>query len=258
MKRNEELIEIDLLRMLSALWRRAWAILLACVLCGAAAFSYAAFMIKPLYQASVLLYVNGKSISMSGASISVNTGDLQLAKSLVSTYLVILETKSTLNEVIEKAELDYSYGQLKSMISAGSVNSTEVFRVTVTSQSPAEAALIANTIAEILPEKVTEIIDNTSVRVVDYADPPTSKASPNITRYTFMGVLAGLLVSCAVIVFIELRDDQINDEAFLLQAFEDIPLLAAIPDLAVPDSAAYRGYGNGYDTAQETETAKGA
>ena len=254
MKRNEEIVEIDLFRLLGAMWHRAWVIVLACVICAAAAFSYARFMIKPLYQSSVLLYVNGKSISVSGASISVSSGDLQLAKSLVSTYLVILETKSTLNDVIEKADLNYSYGQLKGMISAGAVNDTEVFQVTVTSASPTEAALIANTIAEVLPEKVTEIIDNTSVRVVDYADPPTSKSSPNITRYAFIGLLVGLLLSSAVIILIELQDDKIHDESFLLQTFEDIPLLAAIPDLSVADSDAYRGYEKGYNTS---ETGKG-
>lgn len=139
------------------------------------------------------------------------------------------------------------------MISAGAVNDTEVFQVTVTSHSPAESALIANTIAAVLPDKVTEIIDNTSVRVVDYADPPTSKASPNITRYTFLGVLLGFLLSCGIIVFIELHDDQIHDESFLLQTFEDIPVLAAIPDLSVSDSDSYRGYGN--DTVGKTKGA---
>ena len=109
MKRNEEVVEIDLFRILGAMWHRAWAIILACLICGAAAFSYATYMIKPQYQASVLLYVNGKSISVSGASISVSSGDKKKKKSLVSTYLVILETKSTLNDVIEKADLDYSY-----------------------------------------------------------------------------------------------------------------------------------------------------
>lgn len=255
MKKNEEIVEIDLFRLLGAMWHRVWAIILACVLCGSAAFAYASFMIKPTYQSSVLMYVNGSSISVGSASISISSGDLALAKSLVSTYLVILQTKSTLNDVIDRADLPYSYGQLRGMISASSVNSTEVFEVTVTSHDPAEAALIANTIAEVLPEKVTEIIDNTSVRVVDYAEPAGGKSSPNITRYTFIGVLVGLLLSCGVIVLLELRDDQIHDESFLLQTFEDVPILAAIPDLSVPDSDAYRGYGNGYEKAAE-QTAK--
>ena len=80
MKRNEEIVEIDLFRLLGAMWHRAWVIVLACVICAAAAFSYARFMIKPLYQSSVLLYVNGKSISVSGCFIIRNHRILQSAR----------------------------------------------------------------------------------------------------------------------------------------------------------------------------------
>lgn len=39
-QRGEEYIEIDLSRVLNAMWRKAWAIVLAMVLVGGAAFFY--------------------------------------------------------------------------------------------------------------------------------------------------------------------------------------------------------------------------
>ncbi len=54
-------IEIDLLQLLKALRRRVWAILLATVLFGGAAFTYATVFITPRYQASALMYVNNSS-----------------------------------------------------------------------------------------------------------------------------------------------------------------------------------------------------
>ena len=40
------------------------------------------------------------------------------------------------------------------MIEAKAVNGTEIFEVTVTSEDPAEAERIANTVVDILPDKI--------------------------------------------------------------------------------------------------------
>ena len=47
---DDDYMEIDLLRLAGALWHRAWAILLAMVLFGGAAFAYAYYLVTPLYQ----------------------------------------------------------------------------------------------------------------------------------------------------------------------------------------------------------------
>ena len=224
---NEEMV-IDLVQLAKALWRRAWAILLAMVVFGGAAFSYAYFIITPLYKASAMLYVNNSSLSV--GSTKVDLSDLNAAQSLVDTYIVILKTRTTLEEVIETAGLSYDYETLSKMIEAGAVNSTEVFSIEVTSPDPAEAERIANTIAELLPDRIAEIVDGSSVRIVDYAVVPSQKSSPSISRYTLLGLLLGAVVSCGVIVLLYLFDDQIRDEEYVRQTF-DLPLLAAIPDL---------------------------
>lgn len=238
---ENEYMQIDLMRLAKALWHRAWAIILAMLLFGGAAFSYAYYMITPLYQASALMYVNNSSISVGSTSVSL--ADLSTSQALVQTYLVIMKTRLTLNEVIERAGLNYSYGQLSGMISAVPVNETEIFRITVTSPDPVEAELIANTIVEVLPKKIEEIMDGSSARAVDYAVVPTSKSSPSITRYVEMGMLAGFVISCGIIILIELLDEQIRDEDYLTQTY-DLPVLAGIPDLL--SSKTRSGYGGYY------------
>ena len=189
---------IDLVQLAKALWHRAWAILLAMVIFGAAAFSYAYFLITPLYKASAMLYVNNSSLSV--GSTKVDLSDLNAAQSLVDTYIVILKTRTTLEEVIDAAALSYDYETLSDMIEAGAVNSTEVFSIEVTSPDPQEAEKIANTIAELLPDRIAEIVDGSSVRIVDYAVVPSQKASPSLSRYTLLGLLLGAVISCGVIV----------------------------------------------------------
>ena len=252
MNRDNEYIQIDLLKIFNGLLNRFWAILIATVLGGALMFSYATFYITPLYQSSVLLYVNNTSFAVGSQSFSISSSEITAAKSLVATYQVILKTRMTLNDVIRLGELDCSYEKLKGMISTSSVNDTEVFSVTVTSDDPYEAEHIANTIGRVLPDKIASIVEGSSVRVVDYAVVPSGKVSPNISKYTLIGLMLGLLASCGLIAVVEIADDRIRSEDYLLQNFGETPLLAVIPDMLDDKSKGqyynsyYGGYGYGY------------
>ena len=229
-KRNEEEFEIDLLKLLSALWHRAWVILLVTVLFGAAALAGTMYLVTPLYKAETLMYVNSSNISLGGTRVSISQGELTAAQSLIKTYIVILNSRTTLNDVIEQSGVSYTYEQLQKMISAESVNSTEIFSIEVTSPDPQEAELLANTIARILPEKIASIVEGSSARIVDYAVVPAKKASPSLTKYTAVGALLGFVLACSVIVIRDLMDEQIHDSDYLVQTY-NIPVLAVIPDL---------------------------
>ncbi len=113
MAEENDYIEIDLVRLLSALWRHFWIILLSMVIFGAAGFGYANYLITPLYQSDVQMYVNNTDISVGSTSIKFSQGDLLAAQGLVDTYIVILNSRPMLDDVIDELELPYSYEQLK-------------------------------------------------------------------------------------------------------------------------------------------------
>lgn len=253
MTKDSEYIKIDLLKMVEGILRRWWTIILVMVVSGAMLFSYAAFIVTPMYEASVLMYVNNSSFSVGATSFSISSSEISAAKSLVDTYLVILETRLTLNEVIQRGSLDCSYEELCEMISAESVNATEVFSVTVTSDDPLEAEHIANTIALVLPNKIADVVEGSSVSIVDYAVVPSEKVSPSIKMYTVVGLLLGLLLSSGSIALIEIMDNQIHSESYLLENFGDIPLLTVVPDMAAEHSK--KGYY--YYYAQNEDSSKG-
>ena len=231
--------EIDIFRILGAFLRHIWIIALVAVLCAAIAFAYAYIFITPTYQSSTMLYVNNGSLSI-GKSFSIS--DLNASKNLVDTYIVILKSRTTLEAVAERAELNMSYSSLSRKVSAAAVNATEVLRVTVTDTDPERATLIANAIGEVLPERVQTIIGGSKVEVVDSAVIPSSKSAPSFTRYTMIGFVIGLVATLAVIVVIELLDDQVRDESFLTQSF-NLPVLASIPDLNANVSGKAYKYG---------------
>jgi capsular polysaccharide biosynthesis protein len=238
---NQE-TEIDLLKLVKALWHRAWAIVLAMIVCGAALFGYAEFMITPMYEASAMLYMNNNAISVGSTKVSISGGDLSASQSLISTYSVILKSRSTLEEVIEVAGVPYTYAQLQDMVSAGSVNGTEVMQVTTTDADPDEASKITNAMVDVLADRIVTIVEGSSVQVVDYSVAPTVPVSPDVRHYTLMGIALGFVLSAGVIILISLMDNAIRSEDDLLQNFADVPVLATIPDLL----SQKRGYGYGY------------
>lgn len=236
-RNSQEESTIDLLLIFKALWKKAWAIVLSGLIAAGIGFSLSSYAIDPQYSSSIMLYVNSSSVSLGKLSIS----ELNAAQSLVQTYTVILKSRTTLEKVIEKAELPYDYATLLGMISASSENNTEILKVTATCGDPYEAAKIVNVIAEVLPARISEIIQGSSMAVVDSGVPDLNKVSPSVTKYTAGGLLIGVMLAVLVIAVKVIMDDTIHDEEYILQNYS-YPILAKVPNLLDSGAKQYGYY----------------
>lgn len=239
--KNKEYYTIDLMHILSTVWKKIWVIGICCVIGAVIGFFYATFFISPTYSSDIMLYVNNSSISVGGASFSISSSEITAAQSLVKTYAVLLENRTTLEAVIEKSGVNYTWEELDKMITPSAVNETEVLRVTVTCKDPYDAAKIANCIAEVLPMRISEIIEGSSMAVVDSAVVNLNKIAPSITKYTAIGGVIGAVISLIIVVIMAISDDTIHDEDYILQNYK-YPILAKVPDLHSPDSKGYTYY----------------
>ncbi len=237
---KQEYYIIDFLHIARTVWHKIWIVILSGVLVGVLGFSYATFFITPQYSSSVMLYVNNSSL-LGNTTFSISSSELTAAQGLVKTYTVILKNRTTLNEVIEKAGVDYTYEEIYAMIKASSVNETEVLKVTVTNDDPYEAAAIANSIAEVLPTRISEIIEKSSMKVVDLGVVDTNKVSPSITKYTELGVVLGALAALILLVIVAIMDGTIHDEEYILKNY-DYPILAKVPNLLGASEKNYSYY----------------
>lgn len=235
-------MEIDLKRLVDAILSKAWLIGLVAVLCALLTFLGTFFLIKPKYESSALFYVNNNALSVGDASFSLSTGDISAAKSLVDSYIVILNSRTTLNDVIDYADVDRSYSDLKGMISAAAVNDTEIFEIVVTSTDPNEAEKLANAIAYILPKRISSIIEGTSAKIVDFAVVASKPSSPSYTMNSLVGFALGLILTVTVIALREMFDVSIRTEEDIQQCCSH-PVLAAVPDMTAPSKGGYYGYG---------------
>ncbi len=229
-------VTIDLLHIAKSLWRRAWAIVLITIICGAAAFGYTKLFIKPQYSSSAMFYVNN-GMSFGGINIS----QLNAAQSLVDTYEVLLESRDTMLKIKNEANVNESWRQLRGMISAEGVNETEVFKITVISDSPEKSEQIAKAVTTVFPGIVAEIIDGCSVELVDSPEPAsfnTSPISPNVSKNVAIGAVIGFIAACVLLAILALLDDTIHDEDYITQNY-DLPILAKIPNLVFENKADY-------------------
>ncbi len=233
---------IDVMHILRQLWIKAWAIAMAGILTALGGFCLASFIIKPEYSSSILLYVNNSLISLGNTSFSISASDITASQSLVKTYTELLKNRTTFERIIDKTGVEYTYIELYDMIEAGSSNETEIMKVTVTTNDPYEAAKIANCIAEVLPVRVSEIIDGASMEVVDSAIPNMQKVSPSITKYTAVGLVLGVILSSIIFGVSAVMDDTIHNEDYILQTY-NYPILAKVPNLLGGSSGSKRyGY----------------
>ena len=255
-EQKEQGFNFDIFEILNELWHNILVILLVAVIGGTIAFGYTFFYVKPTYTAATTLYVNRSSFSLGGANFSISSG--LSTDTLVDIYGLIVKSRTTLEEVADEANLNISSGALSKMIRTSSTSSG-AFNITVTSSDPAQAELIANTVAKILPDRIANIIDGSSVRVIDYAIIPSSRSSPDYMKSTGRGILVGVAVSVALILlryFLSQNADvAIHTTDELKGLYPELAVLATIPDMRVNGKNAYY-YSSYYGSDKKEEKKK--
>lgn len=219
--------EITLQEIFSILWGKALLIVLCTVVGGVVAFGITKFIISPEYTAKVTMYVNN---SEGKQDTYMNINDINASQKLVSTYVEILKSNTVINKVIEEAGLEYTSTQIREMMSASSLNGTEIFEVKVISENPEESALIANTIAKVGPEEIIRVVKAGSVELIDPAKVPDKPSAPNVILNTIIGIMLGGVLSVLGVLVYAMMDIRIKMEEDLEKVYA-LPILGAIPCL---------------------------
>ena len=227
-KEEKDVVEIDLWKLLSVYLKKWWLILLCGFLVAGVAFFATKSFITPLYRAHVTIYVNN---AKSNQAVDYITGsNLQAAQQLVNTYVNIIKSDTVLEEVIQKGGLKDSYTPetLRKIMSASQIEDTEMFKVSVTCPDSKMAAHIANTIADVAPDMISDFVEGSSTKIIDRAKVPQHRDSPSYTKNTVLGGLLGVILAGIVVTLQYLFDSRISNEEDLKQLF-DLPVLGRIP-----------------------------
>ena len=222
---NEMEIEYSLSEIFSILIKRAWIIVLCVVIVTAGAFIVTKYVIDEKYTSSVSMYVAPNS---NNVDVLASLSELNYAQEVVNTYIEILKTNSFMTSVAYASGLGYSQKDLSEMVEINAVNDTEIFMVKVTTEDADHSLKLANTIAQMAPQKIIEIKDADAVRVVDPAVLPIEPSSPNVLKNTAIGLALGLMAGVMLTFLLEMLDKRVKNEDDLVRRY-NIPVLGSVP-----------------------------
>ena len=238
---TKEYYTIDLLQIVRTLWKRAWVIAIVAVLSAVFGLICAKCFVTPTYSSSVMLYVNNDTTSSGNNGFSVSSSQISASQSLVETYTQILHNRTTMERIAQASQVFYSYEDFSDMITAGSANGTEIMKVTVVSTDPYEAAKIANCVAEVLPQRISEVIKGASMEVVDSAVVNLQKVAPSTFKYIAVSMFLGTVLCALFFVILAIRDDVIHDDEYIMRTYS-YPVLTKIPDLLTAETSRRYAY----------------
>lgn len=244
-------IEIDLVPIFKALWSKLWLILLVGAIFAGTAFGATKLLIKPTYRCTFTAYVNN-----SHDAEKVSYQDLYAGEKLVQTYVTVIRSNTVLDAAARSVNMDSSIGSLKKMVTASVQGETEVISVSVLHKDPQTAYLLANAIANTAPTKMKDIVEGSSMKIIDFPEYSDTPYRPNYLIYTLLGFVLGVLLVVIKVVVDTLRDDTVKSEEEIEERF-NLPILGMIPDALQQsgdkgkDYYAY-GYGYGYGSRRST------
>jgi capsular polysaccharide biosynthesis protein len=235
-ERNDETFEIDLRQLFELAVARIRLIIFIVLIFTISAFLVSKFVMTPLYTATATMYVNSNKTSVSQ---NISMSDIDTGRELVSLYSEFIESDTVLEQVAanvsNETDIAFTAADIRSMITSGGVNDTALMSVVATTPSPEISQIIANAVADIAPDRITEFMDGSSVKVVDYAKLPEASSSPNVKKNTAMGFVLGVVVSLGLIFVMELMDTRVKNEDDLKKLLE-YPVVGIIPEIVAEEN----------------------
>lgn len=221
---KDNAFEIDLIEMFFVVLSKIHYVLIASLI-GAILMGFQAGKAIPMYSATSKLYIVGSQ------GTALNISDLQMGSMLTMDYEEVFRTWEVHEMVRSQLGLNYSYGQLQSMISISSPEDTRVLYITVRNADAQLAADIANAYATAAKTFILQTMDSEEPNVFSIALVPSVASRVSKAMEAMKGFLIGAVLSVGVIVLFFILDDRPRTPEHIQKA-ADIPTLAVLPVLS--------------------------
>ncbi|TFV83004.1 Wzz/FepE/Etk N-terminal domain-containing protein, partial [Blastococcus sp. CT_GayMR16] len=175
--------------------RRHWLSWVATTLLGVAIAAQILQLSAPTYEARAQVFVASSS-----------TGTSQFVSQRVKSYPDIAVSRAVLGPVMDRLSIEAPFAEVRQHITASNPVDTSQIVITATSDYPAQAADLANAVAEEFAQ-VVEALERTesgpspvSLTVTDPATEPTSPSGPSSLYVMGLGFVVGLLFGIALAI----------------------------------------------------------
>lgn len=219
--------EIDLKEFVMLFWDRKVSIILITIIFMLIGIIYSVGFVTPKYTSSTTLLL-ATSESANSKTNTITTSDITLNSKLVSTYSELVKSKNVTRQVISNLGIDETEDELRNSITVSSVKDTELIKISVTDKNATNAYNIANEIAKVFTQKVSEIYNINNVQILDQAEISTTPSNINHAKDVIMFTFVGLFVAIVFVLVANMLDTTIKSS----EEFEklcNVPVIASIP-----------------------------
>ncbi|MDD6094732.1 MAG: Wzz/FepE/Etk N-terminal domain-containing protein [Clostridia bacterium] len=221
---------VNIQTLLYVLWRRVFWIIGIGIATALVFALVTKFLVTPVYSSTAKFYVNNNTEK---GSTTISSQDIYASQSLAETAIVIIKNNNELMQrVISSSSVECSVEELKEMITATSLSSTEAFAIKVSNTSPEDALSLADAFRTVVPEMIPEVIQGGDVSTFDVPEKAVNPDSPNLFINTLIGGFVGAIVSFLIFFLSEALDNTIYEEADIKGKF-DYPIIGLIPTISV-------------------------
>ena len=219
--------EIDLREFIMLFWNRKVSIILITIIFMLIGIIYSVGFVTPKYTSSTTLLL-ATSESSNSKTNTITTSDITLNSKLVSTYSELVKSKNVTRQVISNLGIDETEDELRNSITVSSVKDTELIKISVTDKNATNAYNIANEIAKVFTQKVSEIYNINNVQVLDQAEVSSVPSNINHTKDVIMFTFVGLFVAIVFVLVANMLDTTIKSSEEV-EKLCNVPVIASIP-----------------------------
>lgn len=227
--------ELDLKELFNIFWNKKTEIILITLIFAVVGVIYSFCFVKPEYKSKTTLVLatsnDSKKTSTNGEAITQT--ELTLNSKLVSTYSEIIKRKTVLNQVMNNLNIkDLTEEQLKNSIKVSAVSDTELIEITVVNENASYACRIANEIAKVFSEKVTQIYNINNIYILDEAEVEQNPYNINHAKDILIFIFIGLVVAVVKVLISNMLDNTIKTEQDI-EKNTGLLVLAQIPEFNI-------------------------
>lgn len=219
---NDDEMEINLGEIFYALLHKWYIIALSGMVCALVVFQVTMFWIPEKFVSKTSIYIYNQQ------NENMTYNDLQTGSTLTMDYEILVKSRNVLENVIEKLELEITYKKLHRMVSVSVPSNTRIVEISVETEDPYLSRDIADSVREISSKNIAEVMGVDAVNVVEKANFPEGKSSPNVIELTLIGAIAGIFIASGIIIFLTIFNDTICTQDDV-EKYLDLSTLGIIP-----------------------------
>ena len=241
---NKQEGSVDLTRLAAYILRRIWLVII-CAVIGFGAMYWYGSRKADTYTAFGTMFVTNSNPDLVNYGYA-NYSDLNSAVTLVGIYSEVIKSETVMRRILEyplettekdgiqqDVLLSQKYPILttefvREALEMESVNETPIIKVSCKTEDPQMSADICNSILQVAPQTLKEVVHAGDANPQDYADVPQRADKRSDLTLGAIGGLAGITIACGLLALFFVRNRKVDKPGELINNYTP-PILSFIP-----------------------------